>query len=101
MTFAVHTAARLAPEKTEAAKEHHARAPNLQGGDLPRWLESGRRYPLTDARRGLELPGLAGQEFALLARRQRFDSLFDAVRFLRQALLERGFGLVGLGAQHG
>jgi hypothetical protein len=32
--------------------------------------------------------------------RQSFGSLFDAVRFLHQALLERGFGLVELDAQH-
>jgi hypothetical protein len=32
--------------------------------------------------------------------RQSFGSLFDAVRFLRQALLERGFGLAELDAQH-
>ena len=68
---------------------------------LPRWLKSGRRYPLTDVQGGLELPSLAAQEFALLTLRQSFGSLFDAVRFLRQALLERGFGLVELDAQHG
>jgi hypothetical protein len=67
---------------------------------LPRWLESGRRHPVIDARSGLELPGLAGQEFALLAMRQRFGSLFEAVRLLYQALLKAGFGLVGLGTQH-
>jgi hypothetical protein len=31
--------------------------------------------------------------------RQSFGSLFDTVRFLRQALHERGFGLVELDAQ--
>jgi|SRR5882724_1583538 len=67
---------------------------------LPRWLESGRRYPLTDVLSGLELPGLAGQEFALFTKRQSFGSLFEAVRFLRQALAKWGFGLVRSGTQH-
>jgi hypothetical protein len=51
-------------------------------------------------RSGLELPGLEGQDFALLTLRQSFGSLFDAVRFLRQAMLKRAFVLVGLGTQH-
>jgi hypothetical protein len=40
--------------------------------------------------------------FALLTLRQSFGSLFDAARFLRQALPKRGgFGLVELDTQHG
>jgi hypothetical protein len=48
----------------------------------------------------LKLPGLANQKFSLIAVGQGFDLLLDAQRFLRQALLEGGFGLVGLGTRH-
>ena len=65
---------------------------------LPRWLESWRRYPLTDVRSGLDLPGLANQKFTLIAVGQGFDLLLDAQRFLRQALVT--WVLVGLGTRH-